>query len=31
VILGAISTSAAASNVASVFLNYPMVINVAID
>jgi len=31
VILGAISTSAAASNIASVFLNYPMVINVAID
>jgi hypothetical protein len=31
VILGAISTSAASSNVASVFLNYPMVINVAID
>ena len=30
-IIGAISTSAASSNVASVFLNYPMVINVAID
>ncbi len=30
-ILGAISTSAAASNVASVFLNYPMAINVAVD
>lgn len=30
-ILGAISVSAAAANVASVFLNYPMVINVAVD
>ncbi len=29
--LGAISTSAASSNVASVFLNYPMAINVAVD
>ena len=30
-IIGAISTSAASSNVASVFLNYPVVTNVAID
>jgi hypothetical protein len=30
-ILGAISTGAASSNLAAVFLNHPMVINVAVD